>query len=161
MGTIFVRADVIGRCAICLKNNVRRGIPTLQGHIPTPKGPMTELVIDCVDMIRPVGGKRYMLVVVDRFSRWLEACPTKRKDAQSVANFLCPEVFHRWGLPDRISSDNGRQFVDKVVKLILQKLSIEQCLESVYHPQSQGVCERMNGVIKKWLSKICQHTGLN
>ncbi|KAK0144494.1 Gag-Pol polyprotein [Merluccius polli] len=79
---------VIGRCTICLKNNVRRGVVTPPGHIPTPRGPMRELVIDYVDMITPVEGKRYMLVVVDRFSRWVEACPTKRKDAQLVARFL-------------------------------------------------------------------------
>ena len=108
---------VIGRCTICLKNNVRKGVVTPPGHIPTPKGPMRELVIDYVDMITPVEGKRYMLVVVDRFSRWVEACPTKRKDAwveacptkrkdaQSVAKFLCREVLPRFGLP-RKSSDN-------------------------------------------------------
>ena len=152
---------VIGRCTICLKNNIRRGVVTPPGYIPTPRGPMRELVIDYVDMITPIEGKRYMLVVVDRFSRWVEACPTKRKDAQSVAKFLCREVLPRFGLPDRISSDNGREFVDKTVKLILQKLGIKQRLGAVYHPQSQGICERMNGVIKNRLAKICQHTGLN
>lgn len=45
---------------------------------------MREFVVDFVDMIKPVGGKRYMLVVMDRFSRWRKACPTKQKDAQSV-----------------------------------------------------------------------------
>lgn len=152
---------VIGRCAICLKNNVRRGVTVPPGYVPTPKGPMRELVIDFVDMIRPVEGKRYMLVVVDRFSRWTEACPTRRKDAQSVAKFLCREVISRWGLPDRISSDNGREFVDRTIKLTLQKLGIKQRLGSVYHPQSQGICERMNGVLKNRIAKICQHTGLN
>uniref|UniRef100_A0AAQ6APB8 Uncharacterized protein n=1 Tax=Amphiprion ocellaris TaxID=80972 RepID=A0AAQ6APB8_AMPOC len=152
---------VIGRCIICLKHNVRRGVMVPPGHIPTPKGPMRELVVDFVDMIRPVGGKRYMLVVVDRFSRWPEACPTKQKDAQSVAKFLCREVISRWGLPDRISSDNGKEFVDKTVRLILQKLGIKQRLGAVYHPQSQGICEKMNGVLKNRIVKICQHTGLN
>lgn len=152
---------IIGRCTICLKNNVRRGMIVSPGHIPTPRGPMRELVIDFTDMIRPVGGKRYMLVIVDRFSRWVEACPTKRKDASSVAKFLCREVIPRWGLPDRISSDNGKEFVDKTVKLILQKLGIKQRFGAVYHPQSQGICERMNGVLKNRLIKICQHTGLN
>lgn len=151
----------IGRCTICLKNNVRRGVAVPPGHIPTPRGPMRELVMDFVDMLKPVGGKRYMLVVVDRFSRWPEACPTKRKDAQSVANFLCREVVSRWGLPDRISSDNGKEFVDKTVKLILQKLGIKQRLGAVYHPQSQGMCEKMNGILKNRIVKICQHTGLN
>ncbi|KAI4903064.1 hypothetical protein NFI96_009860, partial [Prochilodus magdalenae] len=50
---------------------------------------------------------------IQRFSRWVEACPTKRKDAQSVAKFLCREVISRWGLPERISSDNGKEFEDK------------------------------------------------
>lgn len=109
---------MISRCTICLKNNVRRGVMVPPSHIPTPRGPMRELVVDYVDMIKPIGGKRYMLVVVDRFSRWPEACPTKRKDAQSVARFLCREVISRWGLPDRISSDNGKEFVNKIVKLI-------------------------------------------
>uniref|UniRef100_A0A3B1IGT4 ribonuclease H n=1 Tax=Astyanax mexicanus TaxID=7994 RepID=A0A3B1IGT4_ASTMX len=140
---------VIGRCTICLKNNVRRGVLVPPGYIPTPRGPMCELVVDFVDMIKPIGGKRYLLVVVDRFSRWVEACPTKKKDAHSVAKFLCTEVFSRWGLPDRLSSDNGKEFVDKTVKLILQKLGITQRFGSVYSPKSQGVCERMNGVLKK------------
>lgn len=152
---------VIGRCTICLKNNVRRGVTVPPGYIPTPTGPMRELVIDFVDMIKPIEGKRYMLVVVDRFSRWPEACPTKRKDAQSVAKFLCREVISRWGLPDRISSDNGKEFVDKTVKLILQKLGIKQRLGAVYHPQSQGICEKMNGILKNRIVKICQQTGLN
>ena len=60
-----------------------------------------------------------MLVVIDRFLRWLEACPIKGKDAQSVATFLCQKFISRWGLLNRISSDNGREVVDKTVKLIL------------------------------------------
>lgn len=122
---------------------------------------MRELVIDYMDMIRPVGGKRYMLVVDHRFSRWVEACPTKSKDAQSVAKFLCREVLPRWGLPDRISSDNSKEFADKTAQIILQKLEIKQRFGAVYHLQSQGLCERINGVLKNRLIKICQHTGLN
>ena len=153
--------QMISRCTICLKNNIRRGIQVSPGYIPTPRGPFQELVIDYVDMLTPVGGKRYMLVVVDRFSRWVEATPTSRKDARSVAKFLCREVFPRFGLPLRISSDNGKEFVDKTVKLILQKLKIKQRLGAVYHPQSQGICESMNGVLKNRIVKISEHTGLN
>ena len=49
----------------------------------------------------------------------------------------------------------------KTVKLILQKLGIKQCLGAVYHPQSQGIYEKINGVIKNCLIKFCQQTGLN
>lgn len=152
---------VIGRCMICLKNNIRKAVPTMPGHIPTPQGPMSHLVIDYVDMIKRIEGKRYMLVVVDRFTRWVEACPTKRKDAQSVSKFLCREVIPRFGIPDRISSDNGKEFVDQTVRLVLQQLGIKQRLGCVYHPQSQGIVERMNLALKNRLVKVCQQTGLN
>ena len=51
------------------KNNIRKGITTPMGHIPVPEGPFKHLCIDYVDMITPVRGKRYMLVIFDRFSR--------------------------------------------------------------------------------------------
>ena len=61
--------EVLGQCEICAQNNVRKGVKTPLGHIPVPEGPFKSLVIDYVDMIKTVQGKRYMLVVIDRFSR--------------------------------------------------------------------------------------------
>lgn len=56
---------VIGRCTICLKNNIWKGVMVPPGYILTRTGPMHELVVDFVDIIKRVGGKRYMLVVVE------------------------------------------------------------------------------------------------
>lgn len=153
--------QMISRCTICLKHNIRRGVLTSPGYIPTPSGPFQELVIDYVDMIKPVEGKRYLLVVCDRFSRWVDAVPTKREDAASVAKFLCRHYFPTWGIPLRISSDNGKAFVDKTIKLILQKLCIKQRLGCIYRPSSQGLCERQNGILKNRICKISEHTGLS
>lgn len=112
------------------------------GYVPTPKDFMHELIMDfrLCWYVKPIGGKRSILVVIDRFLRWFEACPTKGKNAQSVAKFLNPEIISWWGLLDCISSDNGREVVDKTVKLILWKLGV-QCLGEVYHPQSQSIRE--------------------
>ena len=63
-----------------------------------------------------------MVVGADKFQQRPEVCPTKQKDAQSVAKFLCWEVISRWRLPDHIFTDNGREFVDKIVNMIVQKL---------------------------------------
>lgn len=63
---------------------------------------MQDLVVDLFDMIKPVGGKRDMLVIVDRCSLWPEACPTKQKYAKSFAKFLCSEIMSWWRLQDRI-----------------------------------------------------------
>lgn len=67
-----------------------------------------------------------------------------------LCKFLSREVKSRWKLPDKVSPDNEREFVDKIdkmdkiyeidqidVKLIVNKLGIKQCFRIVYHLQSQ------------------------
>ncbi|KAM3609626.1 uncharacterized protein V6R79_017931 [Siganus canaliculatus] len=111
-------------------------------------------MIDFVDMIQRVGGMRYVLVVICRFSRWVEAVPTRSPDHRSVAKFLCREVFPRFGFPDTISSDNGSHFVAEVIRITMKMLGITQKFGCVYHPQSQGTVERANGTLKAKLAKI-------
>lgn len=57
-------------------------------------------MLDYVDMIENVQGKRYILAMVDRYSRWVEAVATSSQDAASVAKFLSREVIPRFGVPD-------------------------------------------------------------
>ncbi len=100
-------------------------------------------------------------MVIDRFSRWVEATPSKDLGAGTVIKFLIREVVPRFGIPSEISSDNGKAFVEKVARGILQQLKIKQRLGAVYHPQSQGMVERINGTLKAKLNKICASTKLN
>ncbi|XP_034150968.1 uncharacterized protein LOC114829948 [Esox lucius] len=151
----------LAECAVCAKNNIRKGMVTPLGHIPTPEGPFRHLVMDYVDMIRPIYGKRYMLVVIDRFSRWIEATPSKDQGAGTVIKFLTREVMPRFGIPTEISSDNGSAFIQRTLKQVIQHLNIKQRLGCVYHPQSQGMVERANGTLKAKISKICASAGLN
>lgn len=70
------------------------GISTPVGHIPFPGGPFRHIVMDYVAMVKPVHGMRCMLVIVDSFSRWVEAVPTKAQNA-SIAFSLTREVIPR------------------------------------------------------------------
>ena len=125
----------------CAKNNIRKGITTPTGHMPVPEGPFKHIVMDYVDMIKPIRGKRYMLVIIDRFSRCVEAIPSVDQGSGTVVKFLSTEVIPRFGIPSEISSDNGSAFIQKVVKTIIQQLRMKQRLGCVYHPQSQGMVE--------------------
>ncbi|XP_059191784.1 uncharacterized protein LOC131973740 [Centropristis striata] len=153
--------EILNQCEICAENNVRKGVKTPVGHIPVPEGPFKHLALDYVDMIKTVQGKRYMLVIIDRFSRWVEAHPSKDLGAETVVKFLIREVIPRFGIPSEISSDNGAAFVQKVAKGILQQLRIKQRLSAVYHPESNGMVERINGTLKSKINKICASTKLN
>lgn len=90
------------------------------------------------------------------FSRWVEATATEREDAETVAKFLCIEVIPRFGIPDYLSSDNGAHFVNKTIKVIAKTLCMDHRLGCMYYPQSQGMVEQANSVIKIKLPKICE-----
>ncbi|MGL4878256.1 integrase catalytic domain-containing protein [Paraclostridium dentum] len=56
-------------------------------------------------------GKKYCLVSIDAFSKWVELFPTKTPDVLTVAKALCKDIIPRYGIPERIYSDNGAHFV--------------------------------------------------
>lgn len=77
-------------CSICGSYNPKKPYQTPMGFFPVPSACFQDISIDYTDMgpDNVVGGKRYLLVMVDRFSRWVEAIPTAREDAKSVIKWL-------------------------------------------------------------------------
>lgn len=54
-------------------------------------------MLDFIELT-PARGYKYCLVVVDLFSKWIEAFPCKHADAKSAAKHLLPDVISRWGI---------------------------------------------------------------
>jgi hypothetical protein len=52
------------------------------------------------------GGHVYMLVAVDKFTKWIEAAPETTQDSTAAMNFIKSIVFH-FGVPHSIITDNG------------------------------------------------------
>ena len=94
-------------------------------------------------------GYRYLLVLVDTFSAWVEAYPTKKETAIIVAKKLLEEIIPRFGLPASIGSDNGPAFVSKIVKGLVSALGTKWKLHCEYSPQISGQVERMNQTLKE------------
>ena len=89
-------------------------------------------------------GYRYLLVLVDTFSRWVEAYSTKKETAVVVAKKLLEEIIPRFGLLVSIGSDNGPAFVSKIVQGLASALGTKWKLHCEYSPQSSGQVESMN-----------------
>ncbi|XP_078019386.1 protein NYNRIN-like [Epinephelus lanceolatus] len=147
---------VLNECDVCAEYNIRKVFSAPLAHIPPPDGPFRHLMLDYIDMglQSRVKGLRYVLVVICRYSRWVEAKATAKSDHKTVAKFLCQEVFPRFEMSDTISSDNGSHFVSNVMQETLKQLGIKQKFGCVYHPQSQGAVERANGILKTKIAKI-------
>ncbi|XP_046904773.1 uncharacterized protein LOC124486931 isoform X2 [Hypomesus transpacificus] len=147
-------------CMICANHNVGRGIPTTQAAHPPPSQPFEHLMMDFIELT-PSEGKVYCLVMVDLWSKWIEAFPAKHATSHVVTKALLTEIVPRWGIPAKVSSDNGAHFVNSALDQVGEYLGIDMRRHCAYHPASGGAVEQENGTLKMKLAKCCEDTGLS
>lgn len=98
-----------------------------------------------VDIVGPFPettvGNSYILVAADYFTRWVEAYPIPNQEAVTVAQKLVNEFFLRFSPPERLHSDQGRNFESGVILEVCKLLGIAKCRTTPYHPQCHGLVE--------------------
>ena len=151
-----MRGDVEDWCQQC-PNCASRKSPT-QNHraplIPSYVGCPMECI--ALDLLGPLPttrhGNKHILVVCDYFTRWTEAYALPNKEAASVARTLVNEWVCQFGVPDSIHSDQGANFEGHLFTEVGKLLGIENTRTTPYHPQSDGLVERMNRTLLMMLS---------
>ena len=83
-------------------------------------------------------GYKYILVIVDYVSNWVEAIPTITNDAKVVKNMLKKSIFPRFGTPTTLISDGGSHFCNQVIEALLKKYGVTHKVATPYHPQTNG-----------------------
>jgi transposase InsO family protein len=97
-----------------------------------------------------VGGYKYLYVAIDKFTKWVEAMPVAKIDKHSAVRFI-RDITSRFGVPNRIITDNGTQFTSTLFGDYCEDLGIKLCFASPAHPRSNGQAERANAEILKGL----------
>ena len=97
-------------------------------------------------------GNKYILVVVDHFTKWSEAYAIPNQEAVTVAHKLTQEWFFRFSPPESLLSDQGKQFESQLIQEICRMLQIKKLRMSAYHPQCDGTAERFNRTLLSMLS---------
>ncbi|CAL8102490.1 unnamed protein product [Calicophoron daubneyi] len=114
-----------------------------------------------VDLIGPLPetprGNKYLLVMVDYFSKWCEAVPLKTMEATTVAEAILKHWICQWGAPNQIHSDQGTSFDNALMHELCRSLGIDKTRTTAYHPQGNGQVERTNRTLKELL-KAFVHT---
>ncbi len=146
-------------CIVCATINQGKPGRTKLCRPEPPKGPWELLQLDFIGPLPSAkGGYRYCLVIIDKFSKWVEAIPTRNNSANTVARVGAKQILPLWGAPIQIESDQGTHFTGQVMKQICQMLNIKQRFHIPYRPQSSGMVERANRTIKESISKqVAQH----
>ena len=92
---------------------------------------------------------KYIMSVIDIFSRFLFLRPLQSKEANEVAEHLL-DIYIEHGPPDILQSDQGPEFKG-VVKTICESLNVRIIRSAAYSPQTQGKDERSH---RTWKEKI-------
>ena len=143
------------RCTICQRTNPNTPLKArpFPAHQARGNVPAADWQIDFTNM-PPVRRTRYLLVLVDTFSGWVEAFPTTNKRASAVASILLTQIFPRFGMPTSLQSDNGPEFTAQIIQNLSKSLSLPWHLHCPYRPQASGKVERANRTLKDILTKL-------
>jgi transposase InsO family protein len=101
-------------------------------------------------MVRPLrqapGGFTHLLVLVDKFSKWIEARPIVNVRSEEAVSFFT-DIIYRFGIPNTIITDNDTQFTRKKFLNFCDDNHIRVDWSAVAHLKTNGQVERVNGMI--------------
>ena len=149
--------DVSRYCRTCHSCQSRKDPPKARyaplQKMPVPTRPFEFVSVDHTGRL-PLSskGNQYILVISCLFSKWVECIPVRTMKADLTADILVREVVCRYGVPERIHSDQGGSFEAEVVHNMCKSLGIDKSRTSPYHPEGNGQTERFNDTVKNMLS---------
>ncbi|SNX87990.1 related to pol protein [Melanopsichium pennsylvanicum] len=152
-------ADYVASCPVCARYKTPRHKPYgLLQPLSTPERPWGSISLDFIEGLPSSSGFDSILVVVDRLSKLAVVMPThKTATSKDTVELLQAHVFKRFGVPEHIVSDRGRQFISAIWKDFAQQHNIKHSLSTAYHPQTDGQTERVNQVVEQYLRIYCNY----
>lgn len=137
--------DFIKRCEIC------KGAKPNYQNMQQPMGPeykidkpFQKIYVDFLGpYVRSKAGNSYIFIVLDHVTKFVLLKPMSKATSRNVIKFLTGEVFHKFGVPEIVMSDNGKQFVGKDFSNFLDVHGVIHYKTGLYSPQANA-SERVN-----------------
>ena len=136
------------QCHACQASKLHRHThaPLQKQILPTAR--FRNINIDLVGPLPVSQNNSYLLTIIDRFSRWPEVIPLADSQAATCAMALLQHWIARFGVPENITSDRGPQFTSSLWAEFQKLMGIKLHHTTAYHPQSNGMIERLHRQLK-------------
>ena len=147
-----MHADVvsyINSCPRCLRRKSQQDKAPLV-NIETSQ-PLELIHLDYLKIEHSKGNIENVLVITDHFTRYAQAFPSKTQTALATAKLLWNNFILHYGFPEKIITDQGRNFESELIRHLCQLAGVQKLRTSPYHPQTNGQCERFNGTLLNML----------
>jgi hypothetical protein len=151
-------ADHVSKCPICQRTKAPADALPVGPMLlrDPPRRPWERITLDYLGPF-PVSNStnmQYILVIVDQLTRWCEMQAVDAATGINAANVVLHQIIYRHGVPSWIYSDGAKALCGKEMDKLCEQYCINQHIGMAYHPQSQGVVERLNRTIMNHLLSL-------
>ncbi|KAL5516749.1 hypothetical protein EMCRGX_G002156 [Ephydatia muelleri] len=141
-------------CEECQKSKLP--LPSRAPLVNVPVGrPWQMVAIDILEVPLSNRNNRYLLVVQDYFTKWPEAIPIPDQTAARITKEMV-KLFCVFGIPDIVHSDQGQNFESTIFRQTLEAFGIKKSHTTAYHPEGDGMVERLNRSLLQLLRTYAQ-----
>ncbi|KAK7898562.1 hypothetical protein WMY93_019415 [Mugilogobius chulae] len=142
----------IKKCPRCVKRKSQPDKAAPLVNIQTSR-PMELVCMDFLSIEPDSHNIKDILVITDHFTKYATAIPTRDQKALTVAKCLWEQFFLHYGFPERLHSDQGRDFESQVIKELCALVGTKKVRTSPYHPRGNPV-ERYNRTLLSMLGTL-------
>ena len=150
-----MRSDIAAWCRDCVGCNRGKAGKQLKAAVEPMEIPQRRFSHVHVDLVGPMpvaaDGSTYIFTIIDRTTRWLEAVPLRDMTATTCTQAFLNAWVARYGVPETLTSDRGTQFTSESWCALMKKLGTRHVTTTAYHPQANGMVERVHGQLKNAL----------
>lgn len=155
--------DVQEYCKTCSECQmvapVRKADRSYLQPLPIIGTPFDRIGMDIIGpLVKSSMGHQYALVICDYATRYPEVYPLRSIQVKHIVRCLV-DLIARVGVPSEILTDQGTNFMAKLMKLLYKQLGIKGIRTTPFHPQTDGLVERFNGTLKNMLKKFVDESG--
>ncbi|UYV69962.1 hypothetical protein LAZ67_7001332 [Cordylochernes scorpioides] len=109
-----------------------------------------------IDFVGPLPStkrrRKWIIVLTDYYTRFAETKAVSEATVKEVSTFLIEQFFLRHGAPRFLISDRGSQFTSNLMKEVMKMWKVKHCFTTSYHPQTNGLTERLNRTLINMIS---------
>ena len=125
---------LVKHCKGCQRFKAKSHLPASALKTIPITWPFAVWGLDMVGPFKPArGGLTHLLVAVDKFTKWIEACPIKKLDGPTAVRFII-DIARRYKIPNSIITDNGTNFAKGALARYASEYDIRLDVASVAHP---------------------------
>ena len=141
-------------CPQCQSNKISRHNRQRLHNFPSDPGRLHHIHMDLVGPLPSIDNFPYILTMRDRNTGFLVTAPLEEKTSENVIAKFEQNFIAKFGLPEKIITDQGREFTSQKFSALCSHLGIQHAIINSYHPQANGAIERVHRILKSSIRSL-------